>query len=298
MSGVIGTTTVVIPGSQQEGEIQSPPAPVVEVVPKLEEKPQDPNSKSLEILARREAQIYKQRREADEQDKRLNEREERIKKYEDLETNKPDPVSLLQRYGYSYEDATNFILNNNKPTVDLEIKKVRDELNQLKKSTEDERQKSKDDAERQDKLLHEEATRSFKVEIHDFVADHPEEFELINLYESQNLIYNVITEHWQKQIDEGAERPRVLSTKDAAEMTEDYLEKLIEKALKTKKWASRFAGKVSAPKADEKTQSKSPVTSTQNTTLTNQMHQAAPSMLPAKNEQDRITRALAALEKQ
>lgn len=294
------STTVVVPGTQQASTLQAPVVPEAQTAPPVVEAKPDLASEKLELFARKEAAIHREKEAIKEERRQMAETAARLKKYEDLETNKPDPIALLMAHGYTYEDATNFVLNNNKNTPEIEIKRLKDDLEKDRSERKAQEMKAKEDSERQHKEAQEQTLTNFKVEIHDFVTENQEAFELTNLYEAHDLVFDVIDQHWKRQIEEGAEKPKVLSTKEAAEMTEKYLEDLVDKTLETKKWASRFEPKLAGKKAPPTPSGKAPTIQTQSsTTITNHMNgNSSPSMLPAKNETDRISRALAALENQ
>jgi len=251
------------------------------------------------MLAKKEAALTREKQKwADErkrQEEDFSRRLEKYKKYDELETNKPDPIALLQRFGYSYQDATNFVLNGNQTTPDIEVKRVRDELEQYKKTqTEREEQRKKEEQERLE-AQKSEAVQKFKSDLQEFVSERPEEYELTNLYEQYDLVFDTINKHWEKQVADGVENPKVLSAKEAAEQVEKYMEELVEKAKKAKKWA-KIAGVTSGDGKDAKS-GEPAKEGKESVTLTNSMVQGlAPSSLPAQSEYDRIQRALKALE--
>ncbi|HXL73266.1 MAG TPA: hypothetical protein VN963_06525, partial [bacterium] len=103
----------------------------------------------------------------------------------------------------------------------------------------------------------------------------------INTYNQQNLIGEVVDEFFKTN-------KRVLAIKEAADMVEKYLEDEAQKALKTKK----FGTKSIAPVEKKETAAAPPTK-----TLTNSMQPTSASVLPPASEQDRMKRAMAALDR-
>lgn len=233
-------------------------------------------------LAKREQGIVRRQQEMKALEQQLGERESRIKKYEELEKQKPDPLKLLETHGYSYKDVTDYILNDQKPTPDLEIKSIKHEFESFKKSQEEQRQKELEDMRARQKLEYERTVEEFKEQVLNFVSSKPEEYELINLYEAGQLVFDTIEEHFHKT-------QKVLSSKEASDLVEKYLEDQLERTTKAKKFQARFAPKAESPKGDVKPDA--------SMTLSNSMSSSSPSLLPAKTESERMQRALAALDR-
>jgi hypothetical protein len=244
------------------------------------EKKDDFLAPKFAALAKKEKEIIQRQRATKELEAKIREREEKLAQ---SEKGRPaNPIEALQRAGYSYDDAVNFILNGQKLTPDQEVKSVRDEI-QAFKADQEKKEKLREAAElAKQQSQYEETIENFKQEINGFVDQNASEYELIKINEASHLIYDTIEEHFTRT-------KKVLSTKEAADMVEAYLEDQVKKVAATNKFKSKIMPQA-APKQEE--QSKEP-----SKTLSNSMTSSAASLLPAKTEQDRMQRALAALSK-
>ena len=107
-----------------------------------------------------------------------------------------------------------------------------------------------------------------------------EKYELLNLYGQQGLVSEVIAQHYTAT-------QRVMDTAEAADRAEKYLEELVQKASKTKKFGA------TVPQQEVK-----PAQVAQPRTLSNDLAASSPSIInSAPSEADRIKRALAALDR-
>jgi hypothetical protein len=268
----------------QEGDLTAPGA--VEPEPKKEE----PLSSRFAALARKEKAALKRAQEVKAREAEIEAREAKVREQEESYTlGKKDPIAALKRLGWSYEDITNHILNDQKPTPESEIKSVREEMAQWRKQQEEEKEKERLSLEDKKKADYDRAIEDFKSEMNEYIEQNTETYELINLHEQQELVYATIEEHYQTTLNAG--KPKILSNKEACDLVESYLESQLEKLAQTKKFKSKY----SAPQPEAEGQDKG---ATPVKTLTNNMQSsAAPSSLPAKTEQERLQRALAALSK-
>lgn len=271
--------------ASQEGTSPAPTTPVTPSTPAA-----DPSiSSKFGALAKKEKAILKLK-----QDLSLREKDvqDKYSKYQEFETKKTQAKSnpslalkMLEEMGLSYEDLTNAVLNDGKPTPEMQVKSVKDELEEFKKQL----QKDKEEEERTQKERQEQeyskAIEEFKTKINSFV-ENKDEYELINAYGQQELIYSTVEQHFD-------ETKNVLSIKEASDLVEKYLEGEVDKALKLKKMQSKLA-----PKQPEEPKSKEPSfmkSGLEPKSLSNEITSSVPSMLPAKTENDRLKRALSKL---
>lgn len=256
-------------------------------------KKEEPLSSRFAALARKEKAALKRSQETKQREAEISAREAKLKELEDSYTlGKQNPIEALKRLGWSYEDITNHILNDQKPTPEREIKSVRDEMAQWRKEQAEKEEKAKLDQEDRQKSQYKQAIEDFKVEMNDFIETNSEAYELINLHEQQELVYATIEEHYSESMKSG--KPKILSNKEACDLVEKYLEEQLDKLAQTKKFKSKFqqAQEPQATKDDSKG------TQAMTKTLSNTMvSSSSPSLLPAKTEQERLQRALAALTK-
>lgn len=257
--------------------------------PKEEPKPtepKEPESKRFAILAKKEKAIYSRAQELKAREEALNQKLAAIENFEKHKREvKNNPMLALQELGISYSDLTEYQLSGKMPNkADLELRELKEEIASFKQQQEEALQKQKEIANRNAQLAVQQTISDFKQEIGDYITSKPKDFELVNLYKANDLVYKTIEDHHAKT-------QRVMSIQEGAEIVEKYLESEVEKALKIEKLKARVSPQ---PQADTK-QSKS--TQEQRATLNNNMTSSAPSFLPAKTEADRIARALAALDK-
>ncbi len=269
-----------------------PPAPPV--------KPQEKDASRFAALAKKEKGLVLKANDLKmkegkfaERESALMAREAKVSEFEALR-NADNPLKALEFLGYSYKDLTDYILKGEKPTPELIAKsfdrKMSDwekRLEEREKNAESARQKQADEAKRQAEDEAKQAYEGWQTEVADWCKGQVDALELINLNEAYHLVTATIEEQFQRT-------KKVLSTADAAKMVEDFLESEVKRNLEAKKLKAKVEAKVPEPtKPVEKPDSKeaSP------RTITNTMTSSAPSFLPAKTEQDRINRALAALSK-
>lgn len=262
---------------------EQPPATLPEVVaPEVAEKQQ--SMSNLIAAAAKEKKRYLDTQRLYQQEKQSREAlEARIKELESKYAKPGSPEEALGRYGFSYDDLVSYKMNDNRPTADMEVKTVRGELEEFKKSFMQEKeafQKQQQDSARQQA---ETITANFKTEIKDTVSGDLDKYELINLNlepeEAADLIYDTIEQHYQKT-------KRVLQVAEAAELVEKHFEDRAGKLFTAKKLASKFAPQPAA---------KTPATSSK--TLSNSISSSASTMQPARTQDDRMARAMAALDK-
>jgi hypothetical protein len=252
-------------------------------------------SKAFSALAKKEKAIVQRDQAAKareaaiaEREAKIAEREARIQKSEELWDK--DIFKALEERGYTYQKLTDLMLEGK--TVSPESQ---DPVTIAKKTIEqfkEEQRKEKEQREVADKKAREEAAAKqkeeeaaaweiYNAEIAEHVKGNPEQYELIAMYDQQKLVSETVDAFYQKN-------KRVLSIKEACDMVESYLEDEAKKAMQAKKFSKQ---------TETKTKNEGePVISKQTKTLTNDMQPTSASVLPAKSEQDRIKRALAALD--
>lgn len=264
---------------------ETPEAPVPET-------PKERVSDRFAFLAKKEQAVVRQRQElkaqleAMEQQKaemaRLRQEIEgsRSKK----ESYRTNPLALLEEHGLSYKELTDYILNNNTVSTESQIKALQEKLESVEKQRELDRQEAADRARKAAEEREQAVISEFKTEIGTFLKRESDKYELTNLYDSADLVYDTVEEYFAKT-------NKVLSIPEACDLVEAYLEKQVEKSLATKKLSS----KVSKPQDEPQTASPQPAQ--QRKTLTNTNYTSStPSLVSPRVENDRMARALAALD--
>ena len=201
----------------------------------------DDFSRKFAALSRREKEI---RAKEVEYDKRIAELEERLGSFGKKPEPEPelpieyrlkkDPLRALEDMGLSYDKLTELALNDGKLTPEMQMRLMREELegDYRKKFEELENrliEKEKSDEQRR----YDDIQRGFQNEIEDFVESNSDKYELIKANEANDIIYDVIEEHYN-------ETGRILDIEEAAEAVENYLEEEAEKLLSLGKLRSKF----------------------------------------------------------
>lgn len=244
-----------------------------EYVPFRPELPQE--SKEFAELARRERAA----REIAEQNKLLSQQLEEVTKSRvDKEAIKAearqDPLGFIKKYGISYEDLTNTILNNEVPTQSIEI---RSEVEQLRAELDSIKKEKKAEAEAKKRAEQEKAYNNFIDEINDFVKTNSSDFELIELQNAQQLVGEVIRDNY-------AATGRAMSYEQGCRIVEEHLEKQVRNAMRS----SRFKEEQSIPEAAPPVAVEA--TSTRPKTLTNENMASPAHVGDGSNDPRRLTR--------
>lgn len=298
----IAATTAPATNGATPQAVTPPAADVAVPVPAADAG--DPKvSKAWAALAKKEKDLSLQSRKHSEQVRaeRTALQSER-KEYESWKAQrqqlKLNPAALLEaELGKDwYDKLTEYRLNGQKPTAELVSASVEEKFEALKKQQAEEKAaQQKSELERQDREG-QEAMAKFRSDTIDFVKSKPDEYELIGLYGSHDLVPAVIEKHFNdttERDDQGRfiKPGKVLSAKEAADMVEKHMEEQHTKAKAAKKFQA-------------KTLPSDPVTSKRDdpqhrrTTLSNDMTASTPSALPPpKTDEERRERALAAYEK-
>lgn len=267
---------------QQTPEVQEP-----QTAP---QEPQEKASDKFAWLARKEAGIVKAkqalRSEQEAVARQKAEIENLRKEIEAAQSRKgsykSNPLAVLEDHGLTYKELTDYILNNNTVSTESQIKALQEKIEQQERQRELDRQELL--KREQERLAQREVQviQEFKNEIGNFVKRESDKYELTNLYDSQDLVYDTVEEYFNKT-------GKVLSIPEACDLVEAYLEKQVEKSLSTKKLSTKVA-----PKPPEE---KPPVKDSPRRTLSNiEYTSSTPSFVSPKVESDRMSRALAALD--
>jgi len=208
--------------------------------PQQEESSQDQFASKFAALSRKEKALRD--REA-EYESKFEEMERRLAEYE-TQSQEPevdweqllrrDPLRALEEAGLGYDKLTELALNDGKLTPDMQMSAMREEIERdYKRKFEDleERLVAKEEAEAEE--YYNSVQENFQHEIGSFINENNEAYELINASEANELVYDVIEEHYN---DTG----RILDLKDAADAVESYLEEEAGKLMKLKKLSGRL----------------------------------------------------------
>jgi len=172
--------------------------------------------------------------------------EEMQKKLEDYESKnkepevdwqtllRKDPLRALEDIGLGYDKLTELALNDGKLTPEMQLKSMREDIEgDYKKKFEELETRLNEKEEKEQEDYYNQVQDNFLGEIGDFINQSDETYELIQASNSNELVYDVIEEHYN-------ETGRVLDIKEAADAVEGYLEEEANKLMKLKKLSSRL----------------------------------------------------------
>lgn len=249
-------------------------------------------SSKLDILIKREAQAIARERLAKDKEADI---EAKLKRIADFEAAKTDPDKALGLLGLSYDELTQAKLRDGQIPPEVEIRKLKEELDAFKNSTKQEKQTETEQRElevkRQTEAREKQAVDNFKGEIKQYLSDNKARYELIE-FESQNeLVFEVIDEHYNRTIDPDTGTGKVMSISEAADKVEKYLEEKYHKSKELNKVKTLWG---SLPKQVQERVIKQELPSPKPKTLTNTL--SASSSAPRKTpitDDERVRRAIA-----
>ena len=145
-----------------------------------------------------------------------------------------NPLKALESVGLSYDKLTELALNDGKLTPEMQMKLMREELEtDYKSKFEDLENRLVKKEQSLEEQRYEDTKTGFQHEIESFVNSKGEEYELIRANEANDVVYDVIEEHYN-------ETGKILDIEEAAEAVESYLEEETSKLLKLGKVRSKF----------------------------------------------------------
>jgi hypothetical protein len=115
-------------GAAPEGAPEAPaPAP--------EPAPEKPRADRFALLARKEQDLLRKQQAVKQQQQILAQQAEQLRAFEQAKKQALlNPLDALKQLGLTYEQITEFVLNDNKPTPNAEVMSVRQELEEFKRS--------------------------------------------------------------------------------------------------------------------------------------------------------------------
>lgn len=246
-------------------------------------------SSKLEVLARREQAALHAERLAAQREKDIETRESRIKEFESIKST--NPKKALEMLGLSYDELTKIQLLDGEIPPEVQIKKVKEELDSLKSSQELKEKEQAESAKRDAEEREQKAVSGFKTDIKQFLSDNATRYELIAFEGQENLVYEVIDAHYNRTIDPQSGVGKVMTKAEAADKVELWLEQKYEKSRSLKKVIALHGLRPEAPKvnaAKQETNRQPP------RTLTNQLSASPekPRTSPITDE-ERVQKAIA-----
>lgn len=262
----------------------------------------DQFSEKLELISKRERQMWRQRQSLEQEKQQLAADRAEYEKFKAIKANaKQNPNAYLSEGGLSYDDVTSFNLNGGKPTQEDELQTLRDQFKQLKEDQAKEKEDARAAQIQSQQQAEAQAIEGFKEDISSFLEEKKEIFEMCHrqgdigvndIVATINLSYKEKLKDWHKGGRIGRP-PGPMSIEDAAKIQEEFYEKEIIEFAKLGKIQAKLAPQ---PQSEGGGGGQSPKQPSK--TLTNNMASTAASVIPAKNDNDRMLRAMRALEGQ
>lgn len=243
----------------------------------VEQKPQqqDQSAERFAQLARKEKALRAQARQLQEQQRAWQEQQAKSQSsWKDQVKN--DPLSVLVEAGLTHDQIAEMLLNS-RPD-DIEMRRVKAELQSLKNSQQEQFSKIQD----AQKAAYEQAVKQVSREVN-MLVDSNEAYETIKATKSHGAVVELIKQTYD---EDGI----LLSAEEAADMVEEYLTDEALTLAKLKKVQSKLAPSEAAPSDTEEQTSQKPQVTTK--TLTNTV---TASSKPLTNK-DRRARAIAAFK--
>lgn len=267
-------------------DVQPPPA--------QKEPQKEALSPKLAVLIEREKQALSRERMAKAQEEKLR---EQLKKIQEFEQVKTDPKKALETLGLSYDQLTQTILKDGEVPPQVEIQRLREELEQYKAQIKQEKDQELEARKKQVNEQEQKAVTDYKQEIHQFLKDNSARYELIDFENAQDLVFEVIDEHYNRTMNTETGVGQIMSIAEASDKVEEHLEKKYL-AAKEKNKVKAFWGAIPKPvqtKIEKQAflSQKPPQTLSNN--LTPGMQKKAP---PPRSDSERVAKALAWLEAQ
>lgn len=201
----------------------------------------DKVSSRLEMLIRREQQAIARERSAKSAESEvtrlkaeLETERARIARFNSVKSN---PKLALDEMGLTYDEITKAMLQDGELPPEVEIKKLRGDLDGIKKERENDRVQAMEQSRLQAQANEEKAVSDFKTEIGTYVADNASRYELINFDSRQDEVYELIDAHYTrtqaahaKELELEGKNPsqaigKVMKIAEAADKIEEYYEK-------------------------------------------------------------------------
>lgn len=179
-----------------------------------------------------------------------------------------DPLSALQKKGYTLEQLAQIALNDGKLPLEAQMQLKMEELESKYARKLEEMQNSlleKDKTQAEAQLAKE--IEDFKYEIENTLAADPDKYELINHTGSMDEVYDLIVQHYNATIDPETNAGEILDINEAADMVEQYLLEEANKVLKAKKLQALIGQKEPVKQTKEPSQSSQTLTNSNSTAL-------------------------------
>lgn len=159
---------------------------------------------------------------------------------------KANPLKFMKDHGLTFEELTTLQLNDENPTPEMQLRRMKEELENGYKSELEELKKSlKEREEKEAQAQYEKAVAAYKNELSQFVKQNSETYELLaNRPEALDMMFDIAKHMYES----GEDIPEI---SQLAQAVEEHFEEEARQILKLKKFnlnTEASKPKVSAPK--------------------------------------------------
>lgn len=285
----------VVPAAPVATEASAPAqAPVVDPNAPKEPIRQEALSPRLEVLIRREQAAITREKQAKSKEAELQAQMTELEELKALREARKvgDHKKVFELLRVNKDELAKTMFQEEGNPLEVEIRKLKEELHTYKNSQTEIEKLRADESKKQAEQAEAAATSNFKSEINRYLKDNSSRYELISFEDQQDLVFEVIDEHYQRTLDAETGIGKVMSTAEAADKVEEWLEKKYERARDVSKVKTLW-GAVPPKALAEAVKQKTPI-SQKPQTLTNQL--SATPQTPRKTpmtDQERVQRAIA-----
>lgn len=221
----------------KEGEAAPKDTPKVDPV-KEEPKP-DKMAAKFAALSKKDKEARAREKALEAREKAFADREAAAAKPKDEPATEKEPLkvrmkrdpftTMKEEFGLDLDVLTKIALNQGKLTPDMELRLKQDELDskyETKLEALERRLAEKDEAEKSaaQKSKEETAMREFKSEIKGLISSDKAAYELLGLEDdADQIVFDVINQHYQATYDENNKAGKIMTIKEAADHVENHL---------------------------------------------------------------------------
>lgn len=216
---------------------QSETTATAPVVPEVKANSEDRVSSKLEVLIRREQAAVQRERLAKEKEAEI---ESKLAKIKDFESAKGNSKKALELLGLDYNELTQSLLKDGEIPPEVQIKKVEERFDTFLKSQEEAEKIRLADQKREAEAKETKVIHDFKSEITTYLTDNKTRYELIDFEGQQDLVFDVIDEHYNRTLDQETGIGKIMTIAEAADKVEEHLEKKYERSKSLSKVKTLF----------------------------------------------------------
>lgn len=243
MSDSVATAVAAAVSTDTTTPSVSPTAPEVKSTEHI-----DKFASKFAALTRKEKEVKAKETEYQAKLAEIEESRKKFAPYETLDkeisTDKRKALDFLLSKGLSVDDIGQLLMDEANPDPETKLKRsvsdtesrLMKEIQALKQSLEDKEANKIKDEEESAKKQHEKVVQGVMSDLTDFV-NKTEEYELIRTYNSVEMVYSVMNEHYMEQVNKGIpdQLIKILSYKDACDAVEAHLDERVTKTYEAKR---------------------------------------------------------------